>query len=307
MKSSALFVVVFLHAAGLAAQEPVRLQWKAFDPEVAKEYFQETVTDTRQTMKVMGTEVKQTQNQVFVYRIIPHGKDRQQNWTVDQEIDRIRMKIDIGGSVIENDSANAGGGGPLGDFVKALAKSKLRFVVNQRLEVKSVIGHEAVLKAVEDVNPAMREILKGVLSREALAQTLEPLMGPFPLQPVKKGSTWKRASEQNMGPLGSFKQDSTYTYEGMEGDLDRIAIVTNMRFAVAKDAGGLPFKIKKADFREAAFRGFALFDRKLGRFVRHEVSGTLQGEMVIDIGGMETTLSLQQMQETRTRSFDKRP
>src|SRR5688572_1518749 len=45
------------------------LEWKAF--EKGKEFYQELTTKTTQTMKVMGQEVQQTQEQTFYIQWVP--------------------------------------------------------------------------------------------------------------------------------------------------------------------------------------------------------------------------------------------
>src|SRR5688500_737252 len=82
-------VILFLAVPAVCtAQEGERLVWKGFDERLSKPYFQETRTLTTQVMKVMGADVKQRQDQLFVFRWTPHLPDRNQNWVVTQEIVR---------------------------------------------------------------------------------------------------------------------------------------------------------------------------------------------------------------------------
>src|SRR5438105_2462164 len=67
------------------AQEgkPVNLSWKF---EKDKTFYQEMTTETKQTMKVMGTDVNQTQKQTFIYSWTPVEQDKDKNWVVKQKI-----------------------------------------------------------------------------------------------------------------------------------------------------------------------------------------------------------------------------
>src|SRR5436309_507420 len=117
-----------------------------------------------------------------------------------------------------------------------------------------------------------------MLSRDAVIQMTEPTMAPFPPDVVKKGATWKRESVLNLGAIGSYRQDTAFTYEGQENGFDRIRMVSDLRYTPPTvEDKALPFKIKKGDFKESASRGVAFFDRKMGRFDRVETEGVMEG------------------------------
>lgn len=307
----ALSSFLVISVPSLVAQEKdeeVRLVWRAFDPRVSREFFQETTTLTRQIIKVMGTEVKQDQEQTFVMRWEPTGQDPMRNAVVTQEVVGMKVKFNIGGSLQEYDSDTPGKGGPLASVFDPMVKSRFQFTINRNLEVVDVRGHEELAKAIGKANPGMAAMVKGILSRDAMIQMLDPMLRPVPREAVRKGTTWKNNMVMNMGAIGTYHHTSTYTYQGLEKGLDRIGIHTRLDYTAPKDPGGeLPFKIKKAEFRQASLNGFALFDRERGRIVEVHVKGGLEGIMTIEIGGVETSLTLHQTQETRIRTMDRRP
>lgn len=305
-------VLIFMAPIACHAQdEGERLVWKAFDERTSKPHFQELQTTTKQVMKVMGAEVTQAQDQSFVIRWTPHLPDRNQNWLVTQEFVRVKMNIDIGGNKISHDTDNPGAGvGNIGlqDFFNAMIKAKLRFTIDRRMNVKDVNGHEEFVKKLGKANPTIQPMLESILSKEGMMQMMEPTLAPFPIELVKKGSRWQRSVDLKMGPIGTYVTNYTFTYEGKEDALDRIGITSTMRYAPPREEKeGLPFKIKKGDLRGRDGKGFALFDRNLGRFARGELSMNFEGELVIEVGGIETAIQLRQQQTTTFRTSDDRP
>src|SRR5262245_5578203 len=92
-------LLITLAGAGLLvlqalAQDAQKWEWKAFAPK--SEYYQELKTDTTQTMKVMGQDVKQTQEQTFFIKWTGQ-EPKDKALVVQQKIIGVNMKIDIGG------------------------------------------------------------------------------------------------------------------------------------------------------------------------------------------------------------------
>lgn len=295
-----------------AQDDGERLVWKAFDERTGKPFFQELRTQTKQVMKVMGMDVTQTQDQTFVIRWTPHLPDRNQNWIVTQEIVRAKMDVDVGGNkiVLDTDRPDGGGMGNPGlqDFFKAMINQKLRFTIDRRMQVKEVQGHEAIVKKLADVNPGLKPMLETMLSREAMIQMVEPTLAAFPVDLVKKGSKWERTAELKMSPIGTYVTTYTFAYEGKEGFTDKISAATKIRYAPPREkVAGMPFTIKRGDLRGRDGKGLFFFDRDAGRLARGEMSMTMEGELVIEIGGMETSVQLQQTQVSTFRNLDERP
>src|SRR5262249_21274118 len=85
----------------LAPPEGVLLKWR-FGHD--KPFFQTQTTVTKQTMKVMGQEVKQDQTQTYFMQWTPLGLDRDGNYRVKQKIVGVVSEMDIGGNKITFDS-----------------------------------------------------------------------------------------------------------------------------------------------------------------------------------------------------------
>ncbi len=93
-----------------------------------------------------------------------------------------------------------------------------------------------------------------------------------------------------MGPIGKYENDYKYTYEGKDGDLDKIKVETTLKYkepAEVAGAGnqGLPFKIKSADLKSSSATGLILFDPKKGYITKSEMKLDLNGKLSIEIGG----------------------
>lgn len=284
------------------------LEWKAFDPK-GKEFFQELYTKTTQTMKVMGQEVQQTQEQTFYISWTPTEKDKD-NWCVTQKIIGVKMAIDIGGNKISYDSTGESQpSNPMSDFFTQLQKLELKLCINPKdMKVAKVEGGDEFVKKLGQSNQAMEPLLKAILSEKALKQMAEPTWGAFPTVPVTKGKSWSSDSDLDLGPIGSYKTKYEYTYEGTEKDKgDKITIKATLTYTKPTKQNGLPFKIKEAQLESKDGTGVAYFDRKAGRFSSSEMKMDLKGFLTVEVAGMESKVDLDQKQEARVRTMDENP
>src|SRR5262249_1162595 len=221
------------------------LKWK-FEPN--KPFYQKMTTKTEQTMKVMGSEVKQTQTQTFYFVWTP-VEQKDDKWTIKQKIEAVQMDIDIGGTPIKYDSIKetTGGSSPLGDFFKALIGPEFTLEVDKNLKVVKVSGREDFLQKLSKANPQMEPLLKTILSEEALKEMADPTFAAIQQdKEVSKGNNWDKTSKLNMGPIGTYENNYKYTYDGKQDKLDKITVETTLKYTPpgADAPGGLPFKIK---------------------------------------------------------------
>jgi len=61
------------------------------------------------------------------------------------------------------------------------------------------------------------------------------------------------------------------------------------------------------DLKSDPGTGVILFDRAKGRIVSMTAEHNLQGSLDIDIGGMKTTIELEQRQKTTVKNTDQNP
>lgn len=289
------------------AQDAVTLEWKF---EKDKAFYQEMSTDTKQTMKVMGMDITQNQKQTFILSWTPKEQDKDKNWIVVQKIEGVKMDIEIGGNKITFDSTkDTGAGNPLADFFKALVGSEFKLTISPQMKVTKIEGKDEFIKKLISANQQMEPLLKQILSDEALKQMADPAFAAVPDKPVKKGDSWTKESKLNMGPIGSYDTTYKYTYEGKEGDLDKIKVETTLKYSPPGEntAGGLPFRIKSADLKTKDASGTILFDNKKHRLASSEMNLKLEGKLTIEIGGMTTEVDLTQTQKTTVKTTDDNP
>ena len=297
----------FLVSLPALAQDGEKWEWKAFAQ--GNVFYQELTTETNQTMKVMGQDVKQTQLQTFIIEwtgLAP--KDG--NLVVQQRIKGVKMKIDIGGVNIAYDSMDANPpNNPMTDFFKKLQEADLKITIDPKeMKVKDIQGHDELIKKLGVTNPQMEPLLNKILSREALIQMAEPTWGAFPTIAVKKGSTWGgKASTLDLGPIGKYTTTYKYAYEGADKAGEKVKVDAELTYTAPTEKAGLPFQIKSASLKSKEGAGSAIFDKAKGRFESTSMKMKLEGSLVIEVGGMETTVELTQDQTATVKTLDQDP
>jgi hypothetical protein len=296
------------------AKDKVTLKWKF---EKGKSFYQKMDTDTKQTMKVMNNEVKQNQMQTFYFQWTPQKQDGD-NWVIEQKIIGVKMEIDIGGQKINYDSTSTNAANnasnPLSDFFKALVGSTFSLTLDTKtLKVTKVEGREEFLKKLTTANPQMKPLLDQILSENALKEMAEPTFAIVPTEPVAKGQKWTRKTTLSMGPIGTYENDYTYTFEGKDDKdkkLNKIKVETVLKYKEPGEVagvGGLPFKIKSADLKSTNANGTILWNEDKGRVDRSDMTLNLKGELSIEIGGQTTKVELEQTQTTNVLTSDEDP
>jgi RNA polymerase sigma factor (sigma-70 family) len=285
----------------------VELKWKF---EKDKDLFQELTTETKQSMKVQGQDIVQNQKQTFVYRWTPKEKDKDGNWILLQTISVVKMEIEIGGNKISYDSTkNVGINNPLAEFFKTLIGSEFKLTLSPDMKVTKIEGREDFVKKLVAANAQLEPLIKQILGEEAFQQMADQAFAALPSKPVTKGDTWTKESKLNLGPIGSYNTKYTYTYEGKQGDLDRIRVDSTLIYQPPPPnaGGGLPFQIQGADLKSKSATGTILFDKVNGRLDSSEMHLELEGKLKINLGGMPMEVELSQTQQTTVKTTDREP
>jgi len=306
---SLLFFAVALLPA--RAQE-ADLTWK-FKKDA--DFYQEMKTETEQDMKVQGsTDVKQKQSQTFYFKWTPTEIDEKKNEvTLKQKIVGLVMSIEIGGSKINYDSREgktAGSTNPLNKFFEALNDAEFKIVLDTKeMKVKSIAGQADFVTKLSAANPQMKPLLEKILGEKALKDMAEPMFAALPGAKKKKGESWERTSDLDMGPIGSYKTKYTYTYDGPNMKKDEvIKVKTDLTYkAPTGDASSLPFRIKSATLKSTDGGGDVVFDPKAGWVASQKLSLTLTGDLSIEIGQQTTDVKLEQKQTTTITTTEKNP
>jgi hypothetical protein len=309
---AAFFVLVGL-AVPASAQKAVKLEWK-FKEGTA--FYQEITTETKQEMSISGQKINQTQTQKFYFSWTPEKYDKsKKTWTVKQKIIGVKMTIEIGGNTISYDSVkDSGQNNPLGEFFKQLVDSEFTLTIDDQMKVAKVEGKDKFIDKLVKANAQMDSLLKEILTDDAIKQMADPTFGALPDKAVKKGDKWERKSTLNMGPIGKYETDYTYTFEGEKDKKDTIKVETKLKYTPPAPGTQpqLPFKIKKADLKSVKGKkdetgGSIVFDSSKGRIDKSTMKLKLKGTLDIDIGGQETKVDLEQTQTTTVTTTSENP
>jgi hypothetical protein len=304
----ALVLIGFLAPAFAQEGGGTKLGWKF---EKDKPFYQEMKTTTDQTMKVMGSDIKQRQEQTFWFSWKPL-EQKGDNWDILQKIEGVKMRIEIGGQPIEYDSTKEQQGQPtaLSDFFKQLVGSEFTLTVDKNFKVIAIKGRDEFLKKLTGSNPQMEALLKQILSEDALKEMADPTFAAVPNKEVKKDDTWDKTSKLNMGPIGTYENNYKYTYQGTEKDKAKIKVETTLKYTPPDEktpSGGLPFKITSASLASKNAGGDIVFDAKAGRVEESTMKVELSGDLSIEIGGQKTAVKLDQTQTTSVKTSDTNP
>ncbi len=301
--------LVSLFAPVFAQDSGTKLAWKF---EKDKTFYQTMTTETKQTMKVMGSDIKQNQTQTFYFSWTPVKQDGD-NWDIEQKIEGVKMHIEIGGQPIDYDSTKEQPTSTaLSEFFKQLVGSKFTLTVNKDGKVTAIKGRDDFLKKLTGANQQMEALLKQILSEEALKEMADPTFAAIPNKEVKKDEKWEKVSKLDMGPIGKYENTYKYIYEGPDKDKkSKIKVETELKYTAPADntsaSAGLPFKIKSADLKSSDAGGTILFDADKGRVEESNLHVTLKGDLSIEIGGQATAVNLEQTQTTKVTTSDTNP
>jgi hypothetical protein len=292
--------------------EAVKLEWnfgKAGD-----KFYQEMTTTTKQTLKVMSMEVKQTQSQTFYIKWTT-DKVEKDSVVLTQEIIGVKMDIEIGGNKISYDSqAKEQQANPLTDFFKALVGAKFKLTINTKdMRVTAVEGQDKFIADLSKANPQLKSLLETILSDKALKQMADPIFGVVPEGGTAKvGGEWKRESKLAMGPIGTYDTVYKFKLREVKDKIAKIDVTTTLTYtkpAAGKDDKGLPFTIKDANLKttDKGGTGEVSFNIEKGRVESSNMSLELSGTLRIEIAGMETEVELRQTQESLLKTMDSSP
>ncbi|MBI1831064.1 MAG: hypothetical protein HYR84_06410 [Planctomycetes bacterium] len=273
-----------------------------------KKFYQKQYTKTKQEMKVQNQVVIQTQEQTFLIEWTAQAKDATGNYVVKQKIVGVSMDINIGGNKISyNSYTKPQPKNPMTDFFDALTKQELTFTIKSDLsEVVKVEGDAAFIKGLSEINPQMQNLLKHILSEKALKKMAEPTWFAYPANNTfpDAGKTWSRKSDLDLGPIGKYDTNFDFKYIELKDGMDKIGVETKLTYTAPADKQGLPFVIHEAKLTATDGKGTATFDRAKGRFASSDLSMKLSGTLTIEVGGMRTTVTLDQEQNATSTTAD---
>ncbi|MBX9678315.1 MAG: hypothetical protein K2X38_06090 [Gemmataceae bacterium] len=275
--------------------------FKSFD-EKSGPFYQTVKTSTTQVMKVQGQEVKQVQDQTFTLGWTPKAKSGE-DYVVVQKILAVKMDIDIAGNKVSYDStATNQPRNPMTEFFQALVGSELTLTIDKELNVKKIEGADKLVEKLSQGNKQLEPLLKSILSDDALKQMAVPSWGAYPIAGKKN---WERTSDLKLPGIGTYKTTYNYTQESDE----KVKIDAKLTYsAPGADRGALPFTIKDgSSLTTKNATGAATLDKAKGRITDSKMTMELEGNLKIDVAGMETDVNLSQTQVTEVKASDTNP
>ena len=287
--------------------EEVSLRFR-FDK--APAYFAEITTETKQTMRVMGQEVVQTQLQKFLLRCTTEGMNEKGEGLLGIKIVGIAMNLDIGGVriVVCGPGAGKPAGDPVSDLFRMMEGAELRFMIDPSdMSVQAIEGHEELIRKLSNTPAQMAPLVSSLVNKDALTRMVAPLFDFAPLRALRPGDTWERQDVTNLGPIGNYRTRTHNRYVGKSGAYEKIVTRRTLHYEAPKEPGGLPFTIRKAELKSTSGDGVTLFEARRDRLVSADFEYVLEGKLTIDVGGMETDVELRQTQVSRVRVTDEKP
>lgn len=323
--AAALFAVALATVAGGQDARTFGLKLKNEKNEFAP-FYQEMSTDVAQIIKVQGQDLNQAQKSTFWYQWTPlkeekvkEGAEEVTKVTLKQKIEGLSMTIDISGNPISYDSRKAdapgGAGNPgLVDFFKNLKDAEFTVTLGKNYKVEKVDGKDAFIAKLGAGSAQMEQLLKKVLTEDALKEMTDPTYKVFPEGAKKKGEKWERTSALSLGPIGTYNVTYKFAYaepekEGPKKDFDKIEVETMIAYTPPKETtDGLLFRIKDAGTKlasdPAGSKGVVYYDPKNQRIDEATINIKLKGELTVVIGGADTKVELTQEQKTTIKTKD---
>jgi len=288
-----LMAILALVGLSLPVYSQTTLEWKF---KVGEKYFVEETQDMKQTVSVIGKDIKQTVKTTTITSYTVKNIDGN-GVTLEMKFESIQAKSEgdmpaDGLDKLQDKMVGA-------TFTLTLDKGKLtRFQ-----------GFKDFVKRLTDEDEEVGKVLKMFLTEETLKKGIEANFTLLPTTPVKKGDTWKREQNIPLGPLGNLKATNDYTFQGQEQDGAVVSFKGTMAFVPpTKDGGGEAlFKVVKSNLKSDDARGSFVFDVEKGRMVRNSTSMTVRGSMTIEVMNNELEMEMSMELSTKSRVLSKNP
>lgn len=283
-----------LLAGGLLApaQAQVSMQWKFEKGEV---FYVEDVQHTKATIAFFG----QTQNQdtdqttLAKYTILDKSDA---GLTMERKIESFKITSAMPLPGVD-------------EIAKQMEGVVFKVTFKPNMEVAKVEGLEEFLNKLTNTNPAAGQVIKQMLSEDTLKAGLADAFGNLPNKSAAVGDKWSRKSSVPLGPMGTLSTDSTFTYDGVQDGLHKVAFKGVLSYKPPKPGeGGLgALQISKADVKADDAKGTLFYDASKGKIVRSETRLKMKMSLTAMAGGMNLQMELDQDMTMTSRLLDKPP
>jgi len=177
--------------------------------------------------KMMGQDVKMKTTMGFTY-LFEITSDSAGWKNMEATFSRINMDMDMGAMSMhfDSDTPPTDTAGPTGMIAKifgGLKGAKFSFSMNEKGDIKDIKGYKEMIESATKGLPS--DAIKSMqgLDENNFRQSIQQSFGAYPDKPVKKGDTWSKNMEMNLGGM-TVKYDNNYKLESVNGNNAEVKI-----------------------------------------------------------------------------------
>ncbi len=278
-----------------ASEEPVRLAWTL---EPGRRLYQELIVTQKSSCQVQGLEIATGLKYLVLSSFLVEDIASDGTATVRQRIESTRL--------LEADGMARS---IFGDLLAKLSGKTFRLTLNPRMEVVDLEAGEDAFPIVTGGNPMAGQplMMASLVDRDGWRE-LNQLTFFQPDRTLKPNDRWQRQVAHSWGPLGNWKGQADYRYDGEEDGLDRVAYELKLVHQApdAQAAGALPFQPRDATFQTEKAGGIILFDRRRGRIEQAAETFHVRGAMAIELLGQKASIGVVEQQDFQLRIYENR-
>jgi hypothetical protein len=292
--------VLAILAAGLGADEPITLRYKA-KPGDQLVYRNRNSTDQVQKIGEVKLENKLSQEDQSRRTYAEPTQEGTLQYTVKTERLKVQHKLGpLGDYKFDSEVAERETGSMLGDALtplyERLCGGELQITLTPRGDVKQVKGYTEMVGELLKNNPIASQFAAGGSDNAAVAGVQQHTLR-FREDPVSPGDMWEHPIEVELPGLGTGKGKAIYTFTGMkEVDGRKIAEISlnqSLSFDISLETMGAKVT---GTISTGNFAGKAEFDPEAGRLLSMKIEQTLSGRLSVDVAGKTINIDQEQTQ-----------
>jgi hypothetical protein len=267
-------------------------------PAEGQRFFQEVVVSRLSRYHLLGSDLRQNVQYVFVSRFTIEKRLPDGGLKVRQKVEAVRLG-----------NADAALQAQLNALLQQMRGATFTLTLNARRQVTALEGSEEAIQVFGKANPLGGQtfLLWSFLDRDGWKELAE-LSFFRPEKPLRAGEKWSRPLSHSWGPLGRWVGQAGYVDTGPRDGLERFAYQLDLKYLpAAPGAGELPFQIDRADFRPRVARGNIAFDARKERVAAAEEQFHVEGLLAITCLGTSVVVAMDEQQLFRLRLLDHNP
>jgi hypothetical protein len=263
------------------------------------QFYQEVLVSRVSNFAVLGLEMKHHVQYILVSRFDVKKRNEDGSMVVEQKVEGARLG---------NGDKNLEG--LLNGFLQKTKGASFKLNVDAQGRLTKFEGTVPDFKVVPGAKGLGQEtfLLFSLLDRDAWKELAQMTF----FQPDKAPSTgvkWARQMKHSWGPLGSWTGQTVYACTEARKNVQQISFVHDMGYVPpGPGAGpGLPFQIRKAEFKLQTANGALYFDVDQKRVTAAEERFQVRGLLAVSMLGADSVVEMDEAQLFQVRISDKNP